>query len=76
MIPSVPSASAVPTYRTVGTVGTVFTRPTLSGYLTKISETRIVKLRKNFGRFISGKEAVATTGANPRDPGPGYVAIS
>ena len=24
---------------------TVFTRPTLSGYLTKISETRIVKLR-------------------------------
>ena len=25
--------------------GTVFTRPTLSGYLTKISETRIVKLR-------------------------------
>ena len=25
--------------------GTVFTRPTLSGYLTKISKTRIVKLR-------------------------------
>jgi len=39
------------TYGTVGTVGTygtygtVFTRPILSGYLTKINETRIVKLR-------------------------------
>ena len=36
-------------FGTVGTVGTskstVFTRPILSGYLTKINETRIVKLR-------------------------------
>ena len=33
-------------YRTYGTVGTaVFTRPILSGYLTNINETRIVKLR-------------------------------
>ena len=40
--------SLVPRYR--GTVGTgipvrTFTRPILSGYLTKINETRIVKLR-------------------------------
>ena len=33
----------VPRYH--GTYGTVFTRPILSGYLTRISETRIVKLR-------------------------------
>ena len=43
--------TAVP-YELVGTTvpastycGTVFTRPILSGYLTKINETRIVKLR-------------------------------
>ena len=30
---------------TNGTVGTVFTSPILSGYLTRINETRIVKLR-------------------------------
>ena len=35
---SVPSVHA-------GTVDTVFTGPILSGYLTRISETRIVKLR-------------------------------
>ena len=42
--------SAVPTVGTVPqvryrTAGTVFTSPILSGYLTRISETRIVKLR-------------------------------
>ena len=38
---------AVPAVRGVRyhTVPYIFTRPTLSGYLTKISETRIVKLR-------------------------------
>ena len=35
----------VPQYWYCGTSGTVFTRPILSGYLTKINETRIVKLR-------------------------------
>ena len=37
-----------------GTSYTVFTRPILSGYLTKINETRIVKLRKNLGDLIRG----------------------
>ena len=36
----------------LGMVPTVFTRPTLSGYLTKISETRIVL--KNFLQYFPG----------------------